>query len=412
MKKVAILLFVLTCFMMAVRADTVTMKDGTVLKGKVLMATSSSILFETEDGKQQRIKAAEFSAYSVGSKTDLTTQPTTRTATVLSGPSTQPFVGKAKTLCAAYQDVKSRIDRDLDAYNVEFKELTQLQKEKKLKALIQKASEMKKLCVYSIDDKISVVDVKRRPDWSGAANSSNPIVIKGYVKDCVDAIEVYFGNDLDGVNKIKKYRFTGVVSFDIRLRIRDGYYDYDGAESDPDFASQTLDIISKGSVVGLTLRPIFKKSTIFVAPLEDDIAQDDGNKVVDFVDIEADWVKMLDEYVVAKSAIEKTAIMDLMRQKCDGYIGQNVKCDVKIEDLHRDQDGYYAVTGYNHGCFYLRYTTSDPKFADFKKGQTVTVQGIVTKSNVAFNTLNESIHDLIKNKKITRFVEISLRENK
>jgi len=126
-KKMAIYLLVLACCMAVVHADTVTLKDGTILKGKVLMATSSSILFQTEDGKEQRIKAADFDKYTVGEKTDLgtasnATQPLTSVAT------TQQMSLKPKTFLTAYLEFVERFESEIVAYNKEVNGLTEVQK--------------------------------------------------------------------------------------------------------------------------------------------------------------------------------------------------------------------------------------------------------------------------------------------
>lgn len=394
MKKVAILLLVLTCFMLAVHADTVTMKDGTVLNGKVLMATSSSILFETEDGKQQRIKATEFSAYSVGSKTDLATQPSTQRSDAIS--TTQQANMKVKTICGAHLEIKERIDNEVDMYNKEVGELTQVQKEKKLLSIIPKILEAKNSSVFNVTDVINVTNVIKQSDY----NSKDKLVysVQGHIKDYEPLIELTVGKIAEKLNKQKRYKFSGLVSYDISLSCSSEVF---SVGSDGWELSRIKNIANiyayRGGPVEVRLMPKVKSCVISIVPADDEVQDIDNknvadNKVeIDFEVIKKEMTDLHKEYNSEKSSAELVKLDEAMQEKCKSYVGRVVKTSLKISDIIGGEDGWYVLVEKGSDFVGKKYKTTNEKYVEIKKGQVVPVNGLITsfrRENVYVRNIN------------------------
>jgi hypothetical protein len=417
-KKVAILLLVLTCFMMAVRADTVTMKDGTVLKGRVLMATSSSVLFETEDGKQQRIKATDFSAYSVGSKTDLTaltSQSTTQQSTTQSfsaNSTTQQGVVKPKTISDAYQELKERVENEIQAYNKEVEDLTQVQKKKKLKAIFQKIVEIKKAGIYNVSDCIRVGSVESKIERFGS--DASVYVVNGRVSGYDRDVAISVGKIAEKLNKNTRYKFTGVVSFDVGVCTSVSFYRYyytylKMTASDNE---SLVDELSAKGALRIELFHTVKSCLVSIIPVDEEIKESNDKSEVDLDLVKEEYSQLLKEYHNGKNAVELDAIKGEILTKCKAYIGRSVKCNIKIADILGGDDGWYTLVDRHNGLFTVKYKRNNENLSELKKGQTVTVSGLIT----SFTSIDLSPRDISGNKNIlyipTDVFVVEIRDNK
>jgi len=314
MKNLIVVFFGLASLLNLATADTVTLKNGTVLKGKVQMGTSSSLLFDTEDGRRLKLTSSDFEKYVVDTNTGSGGQPAT--------PTTRPTASNARELndsknfSAALQEAKDCAVVEILAYNNDVETMTQIQKEARLILLLQKIQEIKKKSTANITDIVKVVDVvvqqyseeelgeqqvdrviqnltnmqinrnhqlgirdnrqvkvQRKP----ITKYKSTYTVKGVINDFDYIFDITMGNNAEKLNKSSKYKFTAVASFGVVVENTRGRGEFVGSDWNADSINKLAKNLSAGGALKLGIAPSISSANITPTPVDDEVP-DTGQK--------------------------------------------------------------------------------------------------------------------------------------